>query len=86
MSIFARSRKKTAAQATKAALLMRFATLGGAVVEVTHYRTASGADRYYERCRGCGWSHDDIDERCARNSANAHAGECRAMPAPEVAQ
>lgn len=68
--------------ASEPAPLMRFLTLGGAVVTVT----GSGGE-YYARCLGCGWrdfrNPIDTPER-ARGYANGHAGGCRSMPRPEV--
>lgn len=61
-------------------VLMRFATLGGAVVTVTF-----DGGRYYTRCQGCDWrdfrNPIDSPER-ARDYANQHAGECRSIPKP----
>lgn len=60
--------------------VMRFLTLGGAVVTVTF-----SDSRYYARCRGCNWrNYGRSSETSTRDDANTHAGECRAMPRPEV--
>lgn len=64
--------------------VMRFLTLGGAEVVVVPVQ-----ETYYSHaweCLGC-----DRDDQClklyiARDAANEHAGECRAMPKPETAR
>lgn len=65
-------------------VLMRFLTQGGAIVIVT------GSGRHVEdnhwRCLGCGDSSNYIGrwDWHARDAANAHAEQCRAMPKPDA--
>jgi hypothetical protein len=64
-------------------VLMRFLTLGGAIAIVTG-SGSYGAEDCHWKCLGC----DDTDNGIprwgwnARDAANAHAGQCRAMPKP----
>jgi hypothetical protein len=61
-------------------VLMRFATLGGAVVTVT--RENGQSSPYLACCHGCDWTTRDVGPSSSRDNANRHAGECRSMPKP----
>jgi hypothetical protein len=64
----------------KNAIVMRFATLGGATVIVT---LARQSDHSWQ-CLGClDCNRGPMYEAGARREANEHAGRCRSMPAPE---
>jgi hypothetical protein len=61
--------------------LMRFLTLGGAVVEL---RLCTRYDRPRWECLGCGKADTLYEISTARDGANEHASICRAMPKPEA--
>jgi|HubBroStandDraft_6_1064221.scaffolds.fasta_scaffold11889_4 hypothetical protein len=68
------------AQSGAAPPLMRFLTLGGAVVEL-HRDTRTGRHRW--ECLGCEKADMPYETAtAARDDANEHAGICRAMPKP----
>lgn len=75
---------------TETTVVMRFATAGGAIVFLTRHevpRPAPGNDTHdcSWKCSGClqGSGTDQYNLHSmgyARDEANRHAGQCRAMP------
>jgi hypothetical protein len=66
-------------------IVMRFQTLGGATVIVTKETPRRDAPDLDHRwvCEGCPsgtYETDRLTESRARDLANEHAGQCRAMP------
>jgi S-adenosylhomocysteine hydrolase len=77
----------TAAQNADSDVLMRFLTQGGAQVHVTGSGRYGTQDHHWT-CRGCdNTSHNGIAlyDWQARDEANTHATDCRAMPKPAAA-
>ena len=74
----------TAPEATQSDILMRFLTHGGAEVHVTGSGRYGAQDNHW-KCQGCDDSNKEtfpLYDWDARDKANAHAADCRAMPKP----
>jgi S-adenosylhomocysteine hydrolase len=88
-AFLARRKETTVSQTTPAPattknnVLMRFLTQGGAEVHVTG-SGRYGAEDHHWMCLGCSETDNGIGrwDWDARQQANGHAANCRAMPKP----
>lgn len=86
MTLFRRSRQETTLPPEGDTVIMRFLTLGGATVVVVERVSPRYSERFDWVCLGCCQTIGPSAERDGpvRNSANKHAGECRALPMSEA--